>query len=502
MNQSKKKKVIVIGAGLGGLSAAISLATKGYAVTVFEKNDKVGGKLNVLKKEGFSFDLGPSIFTLPHYFRRLWSRAGQRMEDHVLLQTVVPHWRNFFEDKTVIDLHMDPQAMKRELIKIGGSALAKKFFKFLQYAGKQYDLIEKGYFEQGLDTKKDFSSFYDFKSLMAMDYWHTMHGRVAKSFDSEHLVAIMDYFIKYVGSSALRAPGFLNLMAVIQFRYDLWYVQGGMYNLAVGLERLATSLGVRIQCKAEVAAIQKKDTLVQGVTLADNTVYEADTVVSNMEVIPAYEQLLKEEASFMKTLQQFEPACSGLVLHLGTNKPFPQLAHHNFFYSQNQNKHFKTVFERHRIPEDPTLYVVAPSRTDPSVCPPGCDNIKILPHIPHLRTDAPAQQADYQALRDRVLTKMERMGLKDLRKHIIVEDMWTPYDIQQRYYSNGGSIYGVVSDRGKNFALKAPKQSARYANLFFVGGSVNPGGGMPMVILCGQNVADRIDEYMRHNQTG
>jgi diapolycopene oxygenase len=141
----------------------------------------------------------------------------------------------------------------------------------------------------------------------------------------------------------------------------------------------------------------------------------------------------------------------------------------------------------------PTLYVVAPSRTDPTVCPAGCDNIKILPHIPHLKTRYTQHQSDYESLRERVIAKLERMGLTDLRKHIIFEHMWTPVDIEKNYYSNGGAIYGVVADRWKNFALKAPKKSTKYANLFFTGGSVNPGSGMPMVVLCGQNVAHTIE---------
>ena len=213
-----------------------------------------------------------------------------------------------------------------------------------------------------------------------------------------------------------------------------------------------------------------------------------------MEVIPAYEKLLKEDESFLKELEKFEPACSGLVLHIGTNRPFPQLAHHNFFFAGDQEKHFRYVFEEGKIPEDPTLYVVAPSRTDPSVCPEGCDNIKILPHIPYLKKSGNPSHDDYVALRNRILDKMERVGLKGLKESIITEDMWTPVDIQKRYYSNGGSIYGVVSDRKKNFALKCPKKSSKYENLFFTGGSVNPGGGMPMVVLSGQKAADIIDK--------
>ncbi len=497
MSQMKREKVIVIGAGLGGLSAAISLAIKGYSVSIFEKNDKVGGKLNVLKKDGFSFDLGPSILTLPHYFRRLWTRAGKRMEDDVTIETVSPHWRNFFEDGTVFDLCMDPLAMKKELSKLGDSKLEEIFSEFLEYSGRQYDLVEQGYFEGGLDTKQDFISHYNWKDILKIDYWTTMHKRNRKRLKNPHLVDVMDYFIKYVGSSALNAPGFMNLMPTIQFRYDLWYVRGGMYNLAIGMENLARSLNIEIHLNSEVTGIEKKEDSVGGVKIADGSFYPADILVSNMEVIPAYEKLLKENSAFLTTLDRFEPACSGLVLHIGTNRPFPQLAHHNFFYARDQEKHFRMVFEEGRIPEDPTLYVVAPSRTDPSVCPDGCDNIKILPHIPYLRQQDNPSQEDYLSLKERVLEKMERSGIKGLRESIITEDMWTPVDIQKRYYSNGGSIYGVVSDRKKNFALKCPKKSSKYRNLYFTGGSVNPGGGMPMVVLSGQNVADMIDK--EHN---
>lgn len=494
MTNSSKAKVIVIGAGLGGLSTAISLATLGYDVNVFEKNEKVGGKLNLMEIDGYSFDMGPSIFTLPHLFKRLWERAGKNMEDDVPLQAVTPHWRNFFEDGKVIDLHYDEEKMKAELLKIGDANLVKQFYKFLDYAGQQYDMIDRGYFEAGLDTTGDFSRFYDSQSLIKMDYWHSMHGSVKRHIKNKYMIDIMDYFIKYVGSSALRSPGFMNLMPIIQFRYDLWYVKGGMYNLARGLEKLAKSLGVAINLNQEVKQINKEKDHVQGISLASGEKVLADIVVSNMEVIPSYKELLHEGQAVLKPLQKFEPACSGLVLHLGTDKAFPQLAHHNFVYSTNQKKHFKTVFKKHRIPQDPTLYVVAPSRTDPDVCPQGGDNIKILPHIPYLNEKQPTTEQDYIDLKERVLNKMERIGLSDLRKHIVVEHMWTPFDIQKKYYSNGGSIYGVVSDRFKNFALKAPKKSGHYKNLYFVGGSVNPGGGMPMVILCGQNVAKVIEK--------
>jgi diapolycopene oxygenase len=502
MSAMGKPSVAVVGAGLGGLSAAISLAADGYPVTVFEKNPQVGGKLNVLKKGGYSFDLGPSILTLPQYFRRLWEKAGKRMEDDVPIQPVAPHWRNFFEDGKVIDLHLDPEKMRAEVAKLGRPGLGARLEKYLRYSARQYDLLAKGYFEAGLDTAGDFSRFYSLPEILRLDYWHTMHGANRRRLREPHLVDIFDYFIKYVGSSARRAPGFLNLMPTIQFRYDLWYVRGGMYNLARGLEKLAVSLGVRFQLKTEVGRLRTESRRVTAVETTDGRVFPADYVVSNMEVIPAYTRLLNAGPDILKPLEKFEPACSGLVLHLGTDKVYPQLAHHNFFYSRRQQAHFDKVFVRHELPDDPTLYVVAPSRTDPGVCPPGGDNIKILPHIPYLAEGHTYTPEDFRALRDLVLDKMERMGLSDLRKHIVVEDMWTPYDIQSRYYSNRGAIYGVVSDRSKNFALKAPKTSAHYDNLFFVGGSVNPGGGMPMVVLSGQNAAKLLDARAQAARSG
>ena len=199
----------------------------------------------------------------------------------------------------------------------------------------------------------------------------------------------------------------------------------------------------------------------------------------------------------LNSLEKFEPACSGLVLELGLDRKYPQLAHHNFFFSANQREHFHTVFRKRQLPPDPTIYLVAASKTDPTVAPAGCDGLKILPHIPYIDDDNPLTREDYMAFKERVLIKLERMGLTNLRQHVVFEHCWTPHDIRKQYYSNKGSIYGVVSDRFKNLAFKAPKQSTKYPNLFFVGGSVNPGGGMPMVVLCGQNVAKSVIAWDR-----
>ena len=491
----QNQKILVVGGGLGGLSAAISLRAKGYQVEVLEKNAQIGGKLNVREIDGFTFDLGPSIFTLPQIFDDLFRRAGKKMEDYLKLQPVTPHWRNFFEDGTVIDLYQEPERMRQELSKLQGNpeALWAEFQNFLNYAREQYGIIESGYFAEGLDTIWELIRHYGIFGLgNGMDWRNSMSESIASRLSEPHLRQIFEYFIKYVGSSAHDAPGYMNMMPVIQFDYGLWYVEGGMYNLARGLSRLLDDLQIPVRLETEVRQITREGRKVTGVVLANGERLRADYVVCNMEVIPAYEKLLDESPRFIRKHEKFAPACSGLVIHLGTDRVYPQLAHHCFFYSKDQKNHFDSVFKKGVLPEDPTIYLVAPTRTDPDKAPAGCDNIKILPHIPPMDPENPLAPEDYLKLRERVLLKLERMGLEDLRKHIVVEDMLTPPDIQSMYYSNRGSIYGVVTDWKKNKGFKAPKQSKKYKNLFFVGGSVNPGGGMPMAVLSGQKACDRL----------
>ncbi len=492
MSDKQNKRIVIVGGGLGGLSAAISLATEGFRVELLEKNDKVGGKLNILEKDGFTFDLGPSILTMPHIFRELFTRAGRNMDDYVSIQQVEPHWRNFFEDGTTLDLSGDAEVMHQELLKLGPEAVGE-FERFMAYAKHQGQETEVGYFAQGLDSIWELLRFYGpLRSLRSFDVFRSMDQGVRRFISNPKLVEILDYFIKYVGSSPYDAPALMNLLPYIQFEYGLWYVKGGMYGMAQAMEKLALELGVQIRLNAEVTAIESAAGRATGVRLVDGQHLAADIVVSNMEVLPAMRELLQATPAELKKLQRFAPSCSGLVLHLGVNRLYPQLAHHNFFYSDQPKQHFDAVFHSGRLSDDPTIYLVAPVKTDPTQAPPDCEIIKVLPHIPHLNPDQPLSPADYLAFRDRVLDKLERMGLTDLRKHIVTEEYWTPHDIQARYYSNQGSIYGVVADRYKNLGFKAPQRSSKFSNLYFVGGSVNPGGGMPMVTLSGQLVRDKI----------
>jgi len=489
------KQIVVIGAGLGGISAAAHLASAGHRVTILDKNAHIGGKLNELKKDGFTFDLGPSILTLLDRFEAVFAASGRRMSDYIPVQRLDPQWRSFFEDGQVISLYEDPAQMARELARFGCSEA--QYRKFLAHCEKLYSIISRGYFDKGFDTLGDFLRGYSPANWFRLRFWQTMDHDVRRYFRDQHLIDMFDFFIKYVGSSAYRAPAFMNMMSSIQVGRGLWYVPGGMYGIARGLEQLLTELGVTILKNTEAVAIEStalrgKRFLVNGVRLSDGRILPADIAVSNMEIIPAHKALLSAPEAVQQKLEKFEPACSGLVIELGVEGQYPQLAHHNFFFSGDQREHFASVFEKKVLPHDPTVYLVAASRSDTSVAPAGCETIKILPHIPHIVDTNPPTAGDYAALRERVLEKLERMGLTDLRKRIIVEHFWTPVDIERMYRSNRGAIYGVVTDKKKNLGFKGPKKSRLWQGLYFVGGSVNPGGGMPMVILSGTNAAGRV----------
>ncbi|MEK3884645.1 phytoene desaturase family protein [Paenibacillus sp. PL2-23] len=490
-----RKKIIVVGGGLGGLSAAIRLASDGHEVTVLEKNERAGGKLNIRSGAGFQFDTGPSILTMPWVLEQLFESAGRNVHDYMKLVRIEPQWRTFFEDGTTIDVAGDLPVMLEQLRAVS-SEDARQFLAYLSECQSMYEISCKSVYKRSLSGLGELRSHHKLKELLAMDPLRSMNQMSAKHFKSKHLRQLFDFFIMYIGSSPYAAPAVLSQLIYVQLGLGIYYVQGGMYQIALGMLKLLQQLGVEVLTGQEVAAVVHDGGRATGVQLADGTVLSADIVVSNLEAIPAYQTILSAHPQAQPAaarLDKFKPTVSGLVLLLGVNKVYDQLQHHNFFFSEDPEQEFQDVFVKGIPTKDPTIYIGVSSKSDPTQAPAGKENLFILTHVPPLKPGE-SWEGYKESYRELVLDKLERMGLEGLRQGIEFEYSFIPDDLQRLYGSNGGSIYGVVTDRKLNGGFKIPSRSSLLSNLYFVGGSTHPGGGVPMVTLSGQLTADLIQE--------
>lgn len=490
-----QRRCVVIGGGLAGMSAAIRLAVDGHAVTILEKNERFGGKLNQRSGNGYTFDTGPSILTMPWVLDQLFASAGKQLSDYLTIVRVEPQWRTFFEDGSQIDISGDLPSLIEEIRRVSPTDAAH-FMDYMQYCAKQYELSTHSFYKRSLAGLGELRKMHSLKELLAMDPLRSMHESTSRFIQDPRLRQLFDFFIMYIGSSPYSAPATLSQLVYVQLGLGIFYVQGGMYRIAQAMIKLAQELGVTLRTEAEVTEIISAGTRATGVRLKDGEVLEADVVVCNPEVIPAHASLLsthpkaREEAV---KLAKFAPTVSGLVLLLGVSQPFERIAHHNFFFSADPAKEFRQIFEEGQPADDPTVYVGVSSQTDATQAPEGKQNWFVLTHVPPLRQGesfAPLRDA----YRERVLDKLERMGFAGLKEAIEWEDQFIPDDLAQLYGANGGSIYGVVTDRKQNGGFKIPSRSALLQNLYFVGGSTHPGGGVPMVSLSGQLTADLIAE--------
>jgi len=489
-------KIAVIGGGLGGLSAAIRLSADGHDVTVLEQNERIGGKLNRREMEGYVFDTGPSILTMPWVLEQLFASASKRLSDYVQLVRVEPQWRTFFEDGTELDIAGDLPTLIAQLSRVSerDAAALPAFF---QYVARLYHLSSKGFYKKSLGGLSDLRKLHGLPELLAMDPRHVVNDATERYLADPHLRQLFNFFVMYIGSSPYAAPAIISQLVYVQLGLGIYYVQGGMYQIAEAMGRLLAEQGATVRTDCAVNRVTYEGARATGVELKTGEKIAADVVVCNLEAIPAHRTLLAEHPRAQAKVAEFAkyaPTVSGHVLLLGVDKRYEGLAHHNFFFSRDAGREFQDIFEQGRVTEDPTVYVGIASRSDPSQAPAGCDNWFVLTHVPPLRAGE-SFEPWRNRYRDLVLDKLERMAAPGLRSHIRCEQHFIPDDLETLYGSNGGSIYGVVSDKKRNGGFKIPSRSDILENLYFVGGTTHPGGGVPMVTLSGQLTADLIAHH-------
>ncbi len=489
--------VIVIGGGVGGLSAAIGLAARGAQVTLLEQNASLGGKLNVWDRDGFTFDTGPHVLTMLWALEEVFAAAGRKLSDVLPLVRLDTVCRYHFEGGGTLDAPGDSDQAAQAVARFAPGE-ETGFRRFLDYARRVSDATTDPFLRQdfgaqvrGIPTPTQWRQLGQF---LALKPWRTMRDVVREHFQDPRLRQVFELYALYSGSHPARASGIFATVADVQWRQGTFYMQGGLYQLAQALREAAVSVGVTFQNNTRVTELLVTGGRVRGVATAAGDRLFADTVVCNADCLQALTTLVpptSRRAWTERRVAKIEPSTSAFLLLLGVRGAYPQLAHHNSFLAADGEAEFTSIFDHARPAEDPTVGIACQSVTDPSKAPPGHSNLFVMTNPPALsdrfdwRTEAPRY-------RELVLTKLERMGLTGLRERIVVEQVWTPLDLQSRYGAYRGAIYGLSSNGWRQGFLRPPQVSPDVRGLYFVGGSTHPGGGVPLCALSGTNVARKI----------
>jgi phytoene desaturase len=492
----------IIGGGLGGLAAACTLAARGHRVILWEKNDWLGGKAAVWEQDGFRFDMGPTILTVPRVLHRIFAEAGKSTADLLDLRRLDPQWRCFFDDGSVLDLTENETAMSASLAAYAPGSEAG-YSDFLGLSARLHAISEKFFFWRSVEDIRDtldFSKNLDLatlKDVLALRMGSTVAAQIRKRVGDGRVAQMLDHFVQYVGSSPYGSPAVLCSIAHMQTNDGIWYPIGGTRAVPVALEQLAASLGVEFRTGVEVNRIVSAGGRVSGVETKDGVITQVSAAISNMDSVRTYRELVggAAERSFSRRWKR-EPACSGVVLYLGLDRAYEHLAHHDFVFSRDPEEEFDYIYRRGEPAPDPTCYLAAPSRTEPGVAPAGGEALYVLVHTPYLRPHHNWAEM-LPGYRRVILDKLKRTaGLHDLESRIRVERVLTPQDIHDRYRVLNGAIYGLAS-HGRMFgAFKPGNRSRDLPGLYLAGGAAHPGPGMPMVLMSGWIAADSLDADM------
>jgi phytoene desaturase len=478
------KPIVIAGAGIGGLSTAIHLASAGEEVVMFEKNQQVGGKMNQIKADGFTWDTGPSVVTMFHVFQDLFASAGRRLEDYVTLEPIEPITRYFYSDDVVLDAYADRVKMAAEIKKVAPQDV-EGYQQFLAYVEQLHRITGPVFIYDQPPTWRSFLKV-PFSDWFKADGLRTMDQAIRSYVESPYLRQLLGRFATYVGASPFAAPATLNVIAHVELSGGVYYPRGGVYQIALALENLAKELGVKIHTGCEISKIEVQNGGAQGVLLADGSRIPAKIVVSNVDYSTTQHDLLPGAA--VNRVQ--DPSCSGFVLLLGIDKQHPNLAHHNIFFSDDYAAEFEAIFERRQPADNPTIYAAITSKTDAEHAPEGSENWFVLVNAPALNEESD-WDLSAQAYRDLILEKLAQLGY-ELRSVIKTEHIFTPADLSSASGAWRGALYGSSSNNRLAAFRRPHNRSQSVQGLYFVGGTTHPGGGVPMVTLSGKVTTEMI----------
>jgi len=487
----KPKSVIVIGAGIGGIAAAIHLAGNGLKVTVLEKNPRPGGRCNRFSRDGHHFDSGPTLLIMPLLYEAEFTALGASLHDMLDLQRVDPTYHLIFDDGQHLDLTSDMKCMQEQLEAFEPGSFSS-FRRYIDEGHRNYDLGVEKLVNHDFRTPADFFSLSNLPLLIQMKPLVNHYENMSAYFHHPRLKAAFTFQDVYMGLSPFEAPATFSMMSYTELAHGVWYPKGGMYSIVDALMELACRAGVEFHFGTTVDRIKVNGNQANGVVLTDGRQIQSDVVLANADLPYVYKCLLPHDGE-SKRLAQKKYSCSVISFFWGVDKSYEQLSPHTLFLSDDYRENFESIIRDLNLPVNPCLYVHAPARLDPSMAPDGQDTLIAILPVGHLSEKEPQDWVEIRdCARQEVFWRLRALGITDLEAHLKFEVNYTPLSWLKRYNLIKGSTHGLSHNLNQLGYFRPHNRHSKYHNLYFVGASTHPGTGIPTALVSGRLAAQRI----------
>lgn len=491
-----KKKICVIGAGLGGLSASIRLANNGFEVDLYEQNNTPGGKAGEIKERGYRFDTGPSLLTMPQVLKDLFSDCNENLEDYLKINRLDLICKYFYPNKSIINAYSDVDKFGKE-INEKTSDNSESLSKYLNYCKTIYDFAGDLFLTKDISNVSTYINPKALKTLLnirKIDPFRTMNEANESFFKDKRLIQLFNRYGTYSGSNPYLAPATLNIISHVEYNQGSYIPEDGIYGITKALWKLAEKKGVNIFLNQKVEEIILENREAKAIRVNDNTL-KYEKIISNVDVNFTFKNLIKNFNSYeSKRYSKKRPSFSGLVFYWGIKREFTELETHNILFSSDYRNEFEYLFINKTVPDDPTIYIYISSKLNKNDAPAGKENWFVMVNAPHIHNQN--WDAEVKVGRYNIIKKINKFLNIDIEKLIEFEKIMSPVDIQNKTGSYLGSIYGIASNDKFTAFMRQSNKSRSIKNLYFCGGSAHPGGGIPLVILSGKIVSDIIaSEY-------
>ncbi len=483
-----KRRIVIIGSGIGGIAAAIRLAIKGYDVTVTESNAYPGGKLSEINEKGFRFDAGPSLFTIPHYVDELFELAGENPKDWFTYKRLPIICNYFYEDGTQLNAFADNELFAQEINKKTGEP-SENVIKALENSKFLYRYLGNLFIRRPIHSIKTFISKEAFKSYIRiprLDFFRTMDEANKSFFNSDKVRQLFNRYATYNGSDPYSTPATMNIIPHLEFNQGAFFPKKGMHDITQSLYQLALRKGVNFEFNQKVSNILVKNKRAVGVTI-NNEDFHYDAVVSNMDIVNTYRKLIPKEKQPNFLLNQ-PKSSSALIFYWGVKGSYKNLDLHNIFFSENYESEFDHIFNQKDLYEDPTVYINITSKCKADDAPKGHENWFTMINVPN--NDGQDWDLLIEIARQNIIQKINRILQINLKDLIVYERILDPISIETKTSSSRGALYGNSSNNRYSAFLRHANFSRKIKNLYFCGGSVHPGGGIPLSLSSAKLVAD------------